>query len=582
MKIYSPIIIENLFNDSRFDILNKIVSSEQNRSLDYYSGMIEDTFVGPIKSIIAGAVLLCFCLIYYKSLTFWKFSFLIFLYFLVTRHEVLFYPPYGDAIIGPFSDAVWLFRHSLDYRQMLLTENFTTGGPIVYPTSFYPLLLAVLMKITKTSANFLIVAHSLVFLISAVIISLLRKLAERLFDDRLAMICSLMILSLPLYQSMSELINMEMPCLLFAVLSIYFLSQKRILLAAVFSVLALAVKAPGAIVCATVFVGGVLLAINEKEKKNAFKKILIGILPVLIAAVSGSIRSSILGTQISYNKLELFIGLKNILSLSIFWIYLLVFSVYVVRFVICKLDENKGFQKIRAFCNINYISIIIIVLNMLWFLLYANFSVMLYRYQLLVMPFFVLAIILTVSYFISNKKLLEKLLLVAVLMLFLGAHGLYYDHSEDYYQGCNEFERSLEYRNDLKLQKKMAKIFEDKYSDKVISSSILIAQILNFKEIGYVSKDFDVIVYSMKGTHEGMGTYKGLDQVDILNTIWAGFPRDTIDPGFIYPAGNKDLILHHLFQGNKEVVIFMGGYQIETMRIIYNRVKSMKEKQLHK
>jgi hypothetical protein len=139
----------------------------------------------------------------------------------------------------------------------------------------------------------------------------------------------------------------------------------------------------------------------------------------------------------------------------------------------------------------------------------------------------------------------------------------------------SDLERSLEYRNYMKVQIDIAREVEKKYMDHTIGAPLLFAQMIALPRLGYVSKaPFDVMIYGYKENLKGYRRFRGLSAENIYKTVWVGldYEREEMNiPG--YPYSDKDLILKKIQRGDIEGALFMGGSGIERMRIVYKMDK---------
>lgn len=566
ISVYTPRWIEEQFQSGHLSLLNQLTFSAQERPLEFYIGKIEDYWIGPLQSLISGVLLLSFALIYLKNATTFAFGSAVFIYLLATKWQILFFPPYGDSLIGPFSDAIWLARNSFDYLQYWTLPTFTTGGPKVYPESIYPSLLALLIKMTPSPTFFLITVHSITFLLAAFLISFYRNILLKFFNREIAIFGTILLLSLPLFQSMSELINMEMGCTLFAVLSVYFLLERQVPQASLAAVGSLLMKAPGGITCAAVLIGSILIYFREEKDDRKLRTLLWGVLTFLFALLMALARSHIIGKQVIYNKVSLFIGLSNVLSQSILTLYLTA----CLLFLLTLLFQLRQMKKFKAIVRKHTDSLIIFAIAGLWFLLYMNFSVLIHRYMLLLSPFLIFCLMYTLIPIIKNRSASQFILLILILASLVFSHGFMYIRQKEVIEyGFPTFERSLEYRNDLKLHIKAARHIEEHYANERIGAPLFMAQAMNFKEVGYVTKNLDVMSYAMPGSHKGIRNFNGLKTLDIYKTIWLVFPINKSPAPIDYPIHPMDRVMETLRAGDKEAVLLRGGFAIEKLRIIF-------------
>ena len=526
--------------------------------------MLDNYLTGTVFILITTAAFLFLCLTYLKKSSPLKFAFAVLAYLIVTRPHILFYPPYGDVFSGPFDVAVWFVRHSLNYFEFLKQDSFTLGGVKQYPTSIYPYLLAVLMKVIPSVKAFLVISHLIVFSMAAAVISMMREVAKKIVhDEDLQMLSALVVLAVPLFQSMLELINMEMPCLFFAVLSVYFILKRRIGLASLAAVISLLIKAPGAIACGVVFLGAVFLFFEDSKERKNYWVLLLGILPCVLSLIKFYLRSELMGgVQQTQNTVGLFAGWDILKHTSLLWAFVVAFAGYIYFVIKDRGTNKKNFEISLMFC-----------FTSLWFVLYLNFSGNLYRYILLMLPFYVFCFIFLLFKFVRNPRLIKSVMIFTVFVLCLGSFGWPYD-SGRFDGGANRFERSLRYRNDLNLHRKVAAEIDKNYSAYTVVAPNIIAQSLNFREAGYVTNSLDVVVYGFSSHHESIREFKGIKELDLRKTIYVGLGLGQVIKPFDYPIDKNDKIVKRFEVADKSASLFIGGIAIEKMRYLVEKYRN--------
>jgi hypothetical protein len=561
LKTYSPQIIESLYQSKSFELLNKLSHSQGTQSLDYYQGETEIVLFGPLKSLISGFLFLIFSLFYLRNSSHFRFGLAVFIYFLLTRPEILLNPPFGEGITGPFSDAIWLLQHNLDYMGLLHQDTVMTGGPQIYPTALYPLFLAVLMKLIPSTTGFLVVMHLLIFAMAATIVSLLRRSVQNMIENKeFAILTAILLLFLPLFQSMSELINLEIPLLFFAMLTVYYLSKNNTAAACFCALGSLFVKDPGIITCGVVVVFSIKRFLKEQSTKNRWK--IFGWNFVMMAIVIGKsvLRQILLGAQQRVYKPCVLCGWVMMKIEPWFWIYSLTLLIFLIQFI---RKKDRRDETMLMFTMAGF-----------WYFMFTNFSTLAYRHQLLVLPFLVFCISYALHTLIKKKLFLEGFLTGCVFVALLSSHGWIYfgQRLTTFYP--THLERSLEYRNYLLLEKRLAKEMEQNFAERPIVSPFQTAQLLAIPELGYVNKKLDVTVYGMRATL-GIKPYHGLKELN--NPIFVGFPHQVEHtPYFDFPIDKGDKIVEKLQVGHLEVDIFEGGAGIERMRLIIMELLSRK------
>jgi len=573
LKYLGVNVIEGIFETGRLDFLNRISGVKENKSLDFYIGHLHDRFIGPACQVISSLPLIYFSLKYLTASRKFIFGLSIFVYLVITKWEALFFPCYGEVGSGPVTEGIWLFRNSFDYRGLLNQLNVDSGGPKVYMFSMYPSYVAALLKLIPSIKVFYITYHLNMFALAAVVIALFKEMVGKIFGNKVGVLGAILLLSLPLFQTIVELVNMEMLCLFFLMLSMYFLSLKRIIPASILAVLASLAKGPGGIATAACFFVGVLLFLFDKEERFKFKNIAFGAMSFLLGASKlYLLRTYVSPQQTPAGTIRMFIGLPNIKGCPLILIVFALAMMATIFVFIKELISKKKKKEIFFFRH--YTVGIAFTISALWIGLYLNVSVMGPRYKFILAPFLLLCFIFYLTTFIRSRKSVEKILIFAIGIVSLGSYGLYYKNkikSSTY--SFNNLERSLEYRNDLFLDMHLVKILNEKYPFHLIGAPYVIGQILTMPELGYVKIPRDVVMYGMAVYYEKHITnFKGLNQMDYKNTIWVGFESKKIKEDFYYPIDLEfDKIIEKLEVGDKELFLFQGGFAIRRMFIEYYR-----------
>lgn len=575
----SPQWISNQYQEQNFQLLNHLSASAQNESLDYYLGRIEVNIFGPIKSILSGIFYLICLYLFFRRSRLYLFTLFTFIFLLLTKFEILTFPPYGDALIGPLSGAIWLVRNNMDFMGLLKQPTFIESGPLIYPVSIYPPFLAIMLKITSTPKIFLITMHTLNLFLGSLIVGCTREIGKKFLNQDSANLASTLLLFLPLFSTHLELINMEITSLCFAVISLYFLIHHHIFRASIFAILATLIKIPAAITCAVVFAGSIILLIIHHKERSRWKYILIGLIPILTAFILAVIRSHILGEQVEYNKVSLLIGWPILSQMGLFWGFLLTICIILIHLIINRCSSENW----SLFFNNNLSLIIVSMMAVCWFGMYVNISAIIYRYQILLLPFLILCCIACLTKLIKSSEAQQIIVICLITVTLFCSHGYLQKHHLHDNFGMNIFERSLEYRNELKLRMKMASIVENQYADYLISSPISITQLLNFHEVGYVSKKLNTMVFGYGATHKEIKTFTGLKNLDLNKTLWVVFPDRDFKDFPEYPLGPHDKLIQTVQVGNKKIIMFRGGFSIEKMRLLILRQqqKQLEEQNLH-
>ncbi len=556
--------IEALYRHQSFDLLNRLSEAKSNSSFDFYLGRIDGRIFGPIKSVVAGAALVVFSFIYLQNARARHFALAILVYLLATRYKYLFAPPYGDAASGPFIEAIWLKRHAFNYWALAQQPGFVAGGPKVYLFSIFPTYQAILMNIFQNLKVFLFVNHLIVFIMGSVVITTFRSILLKVFDEKISLLLSLLLLSFPLFQSQVEQLNMEMPSLCFGILAIYYLIDRKFIAAALWVILATMVKGTSIFICLTVIVFAIISIFMEKEKTAKIKAAMAAIVVALFTVAIAYASIYILNNDHKLVMVGPFKALRWMKTFIVGYLFLISFILFVKNFV----DEySKDGETLLAVIRRNYLPSILFICAFFWFVVFINSYGDQYRYRLILAPLTTFCIFYIVQSFLKNKQIIRWTLLTAILFSFFCDYGFLYKPAIANVDAV--YERSLEYRNDLKLDRYIARSIENDYSDLTILAPFSTAQILAFPELGYVHKKLDVVQYGYPCTYEDIKVFDQLASFDLNKTIWVSLetklPKN-MEKILKYPVSPDDKVVKEINIGRKKAQLFLGGYAIEERR----------------
>ncbi|OGX07265.1 MAG: hypothetical protein A2Z88_06235 [Omnitrophica WOR_2 bacterium GWA2_47_8] len=529
--------------------------------LNFYLGEAERLFFGPLGQIISGSLFLCFCLFYGKQLTPKVFGAAVFFYLLITKSEVLFFPPYGDAVGGPFLEAVWLSRHGFDYGGLFHQTGYALGGPKVYVFSIYPTFLALLLKLIPSAKLFLAVNHLVMFLIATLTVVYFRKILEYVFEIKTAFLGALVLLFYPLFQAQAEAINMEMPCLLFAVLSAYALIQNNVRRAGIFAILSVAIKGTGVYACAAVFLASWFKFFAGG--KRITPELIWGNLSFFFAALIFGAKFWIQDQHVSGGMIHLFAGWPSLKAMFIFYLFILGLGVLLWTVIKDrKAVQEKGFSAVS----------IVFLYALTWFFLFLNFLAVSPRYRLTVSPFIIFIFIWSVTALNLPARLRNIILIGMMAASWVFSYGGN-EKNTDYVI----MEQNLEYRNDLKMYRQIAKELEGAREYDQVVAPFIVAQILAYPEMGYVQKPLNVTMYAMPSALPEIKSFTGLRQLNISRTIWVATDYVTpIQGEHPFPIGPEDRVVRKIYFGDKKATLFMGGIAVELRRLVLEKLLERK------
>ncbi len=554
LKFAGCLWVAHLFAKGSFDLLNFLSVNQSTQTLDFYQGRIQETLVGPATQTLAFALLVFMLWRYLSEVSFKVFGAIIFVFLLVTKFEVLFFPPYGDAIGGPFAEGLWLYAHNFDYAGLFRAPTFTDGGPRVYFFSLYPGFLALTLKLISSTKFFLAFHHILTFALTAGIIAYVREYAKKVFEPVLAFLMALILLALPLFQSQSEAINMEIPVAFFMVACANALANKRWGWATIFAILSAAVKGLGIIACGCVFVVLCVYSLKAKNIKERLKLVALSLISAMMAVFIVGAKFIFRDAHVQQGMVSWDAGWPSLKNEFIFYLFLVSCAVFffdLARRFFCK--QKTDFLP----AGVMYL------FAAGWFLLFLNFYAVSPRYRVALYPFLVFSVFYAVVLLLKWKVLSRTLALCILAASCVMSYGSFYGSIPD-----NDhvlLERSLEYRNDLELNRRFVKAAEERYSDQLIVAPFTIAQALAIPQLGYVNKKLKVMIYGFSLKYGDIANYPGLKNLNLRTTVFVGVKIAPISPEFSFPVGPHDIIVEELAVGNKKASFFRGGFAIESL-----------------
>jgi hypothetical protein len=509
----------------------------QMSALDYYQGHWT-AVCGIASQLVSGVVFLLFMQRLLPSLNFQRVFWLVFAYLLATKWEVLLNPPYGDPISGPWVEGVWLARHHFDFVQLAQQPVYNDGGPLVYLLSLYPLYLALFMKFLPGQVG-LFVHHILAFLMASYVIAFVYSNASKFFNQLTALLIALIVLVLPLFQSQTEAINMELPSLFFLCLTISALSRKNYAMACLYAFLDIGAKGSGMVACALVLMSGVCDVLFDKEssKGKKLKNVGWGLLAMACTLSQIGFKYVVKDSHVT-SFMGFMRGFQGLLGTYIFYLILGSCLVFIVKFL-WSLRRKAPLESLNGVWKEHRSIVLFFFASINWLLLFINFSVAAGpRYKIMLCGVLVLCVVVAAYQLIPSRIVVNFVLKAIFVLSLLGSYGLYEKpFVEGQYYQYLLMDRTLEYRNDLELYKRIARYLETNYPTFTVGAPYLVAHTIGLPELGYVKNALKTVVYGNALNLEGITVFKGLETVDQSKLIWVGFKgklAQFIDWDFLY------------------------------------------------
>lgn len=550
-----------LVDRQRFDLLSIIFpTGDHSLSATYFYGLAEQQLLGPISQVIAAVALIIIALRYFKTASTVQFTAAIFLFLILTKWETLFWPPYGDAIGGPFAEAIWLLRNNFHYVDLLNQPDYMQGGPRVYLFSIYPTYLAVVMKLCIYPWLAFAVLRQFVFWMVACAVALLRNIFRKIFPDDIAILAALMFLFYPLTQHHAESLNMDVPCMFFMMLSAHSLLNKKFFFASLYAAVAAFIKGTGVVACGAVGIILFKFFLDDVWQRKFDGKRFVEMVWMAAVPLALVLSKYILNDpHVSSGMISLFSGWP-LIGGGWYWMrFPLIFHFFVVSLVIYGVDvclrRFKGDAR-------DAVIITMYVFVFMFFAFFANFSILLPRYVIGMIPFLVFCFF-SASSLVIRPHFLRKIAAITMIIFFAyGSYGRFYQQLALYH---NIFERSLEYRNDFYVDRELTRRVEDRYGSFTIVAPMLSAQKFGLTELGYVDQDLDVMIYGFLCQYGDIRNFSGLTSLNRDQTVFIVKDWD-VDPkaefAAIYPIHPADEILDEIAFGARKAWVLKNGLGI--------------------
>jgi hypothetical protein len=413
------------------------------------------------------------------------------------RREVLFDPPYWDALLGAFPQGLWLARHGFDVVRLLVSEKtYVDGGPNVYPFSVYPLIVGALYRSGLSVERVFLVLHLLSFVSAAALVAGLYRLARAALPALHSALLALVLFTSPLFAALACQSNMDMPLAACTVLSALALHEGRTRAAGWWALAALLVKPTGIILVAANLGALACGALSDQplvpDRARAVRAALAHLaLAALFVAEVGAI--------VAYGRPPAFVeplgGLATLFGRRLWFIpeYGLAIAVFLASVPWAARRLWRG--------ELSPLELQAGVFLCAFVFFFAQYTNPLPRYFLQSYPFVLLWLALLLSRW---PRWLAALSLLASAYHVANQDGRFYPSRPAAWEVPGDprplwgndgyvLERSMEYRDDLALNRKIAERLERHPRDRtVIVANWPLVHVLAIPEFGYTPRAFAV------------------------------------------------------------------------------------------
>jgi len=405
------------------------------------------------------------------------------LFLLLANATCMLNPPYWDAIVGLFHQAVWLHRNSFDYRALFGQASYYEGGPNVVLLYLLAPVYACLYAMLPAKLVFL-VAHLLALGCAAATIALLYAVAKRHIPWRHAVAWCVVGAAEPIWSGQTAAMYMEIPLAAAFAAVILAADRRNWSGAALFCLLAYLIKPSALIMAAALFCWVVLVTTagwlaSIRGKRRAFDvRVLFLAVPLPIALCLDRIQNVPFEGMIFDLDRSRWMLATLFPSVAAYWIVILA-AVFCLT-----LSRNKLRAWIEELMDYSVSGILLILIAGFWL------SFFLYPYPLcryscaLLVPMSVLAGLL-------GNRAFGRASLVIALFFFLYAAANQYgtflpEPPPEFARSGHVLERSREFLLDLRSNRRLCQEIEQNHADNPVVAKYPHVQMLTMPEMGYV------------------------------------------------------------------------------------------------
>jgi hypothetical protein len=433
----------------------------------------------------------------------------IWLLLLVLHFNALADPVYWDTILGSFHQAIWLKDNQFDHLEMCRTiPSYAMGGSKVYTNSLYPLVQAMLMAAIQNVTVFLVVNHLVELMFAAGIVTVLVALLRRRLQVLNVIFVAAVLFSFPMFHSMAATINMDLPACFFTLLAIWLYERKLLVAAVVALVVGVLIKqsVAVAILAFTIF------SVIRIARLSDLKFLLLMMIPLALSFL-GYFISFIEPKELAISEIQLTLS-DWLLKPEVIWdrlavlvmlvpdqtvllgLSFLVSIIYgaVLLFNLARKCWKGPFQlsSLQAFVVEREIPLLCSAMIIGFTILYYAMNIILPRYLIWVFPVQLLLFAILLR---RTPRILSTLCVLVVAFNVVNHSGYIYRLISP--APLNGFamylERSMEYRDDLICNQKMAKFAEEKLQECDVLTCWPFTHILADPSFGYVEKSLAVV-----------------------------------------------------------------------------------------
>lgn len=436
----------------------------------------------------------------------WQAGAIVFALLLAVRWSVLTDPPYWDTLMGAFPQALWLKSHGFDFVALLTTQDtYVHGGPNVYPFSVYPPFVGALYVLLASPRAVFVTLHLVNFACAAACAGAFFGIARRRLPAPAATVLAAALVTAPLFQALSASINMDMPLAACTALSFAALDERKFGRAWTWALVALLVKPTAVIliganlvVCAIAWLrprwsGLGPEALEPAERARARNGALAhtALFAVFVAELVLQSRYASAPAFITPFGGFVPLFLKRLWVVPEFGLGVVFFLITLPQFVTRALAGRARWIHVQC-----------AVFLAVFLLFYGQYENTLPRYFLQAYPFLFVWLALVLHGTEGATRVRTSVLAAACLFHVVNTYGTFYPSRPSGWTlpstgaplpGNDGYilERSMEYRDDLELNREVARALERfPRFETVLVPNWALLHLLSLPELGYVERSW--------------------------------------------------------------------------------------------
>ena len=174
-------------------------------------------------------------------------------------------PPYWDAIVGLFNQAIWLEQHDFDWVGLWNSPGYAQGGPRIRPLNGVAVLIAGLYSVLSPPQVFFVL-HLLTIAAAAGTAVLFFRILSGFIPARHAALWCLAAALNPVFSGQTAALYLEVPLALANAVVVFLIVKRRYGLATLWGIPCIFIKASFALTSLAIFTWLIVLALIQERQ----------------------------------------------------------------------------------------------------------------------------------------------------------------------------------------------------------------------------------------------------------------------------------------------------------------------------